>query len=298
MQQGQELLSFDVANSFPKLKKLDDLEKSLKKENKFLQDVSNSWINNDQIEGDFDDINLSPQKIILVKNIISLLKENQTIQKKIFEDKAKLLLKIRQGEDHESDIADEIKSQQKAIIYQQKYLISIEEKLSELQTRIKVIISENENFINQIEKKKEKYQKFKKNIFLNSPISGQVKEINIQNKRLEILPDKKLIAYLFIAYQDQKLIHKNMKLKVMVNNSEQNNNFLLTGQIILIGSDILPPNDAYPFYHLPVQISLETEEMTTKEQEIFLKPGIPVKVELPSPQKKSLLEVLYRNVLW
>ncbi|ACK73372.1 hypothetical protein PCC7424_5019 [Gloeothece citriformis PCC 7424] len=401
IEKGQTLLSFNVINSLTKLKQLETLQNSLKKEIEFYQSVINNSFNRDQQDEAMTHLKLSQEKMALVKSKINLIEEKKRLKDQVVEAKNQVALKLEQLEQLESgnvpnssadslsskqkldqrieqlrndlknaetqqqeekkrldtlknllanhaiseqeyleqeqliqdrqqeinklrleletfeavfepeqtdynkllreknkkELFKQISGQQDQIVLMQKNLVVQEEQSLKIDQEFKKIIGENQTKINNINSQIQLYKKRIKAIDLISPISGKISQINLKQPQiLEIIPENELIAEVFVPYENRQLIKKNQKVEVILDEFDKKQ--WIRGKIVSIGSDILFPNQVYPFYRLPIYISLDKKTIISNHQDITLKPGMRVTAKLTIEEKSTILENFYTNVLF
>jgi HlyD family secretion protein len=186
--------------------------------------------------------------------------------------------------------------------YQAK-ILSQEDQIKEINKNLKVIIAENYDKAQELNKNIKNIKQNIKSEKIYSPIKGQVLEINDspQNQAkketnfITIVPEEKIIAEIFIAYEDIPLIQENTQVEVSLNSVGKADRF--KGTIISVGSDLLPPNQIYPFYRLPAQVSLSTQNLVINNQNLPLQVGMPVEVKIPVPQKRRIIKIIWQKLL-
>lgn len=222
-------------------------------------------------------------------------KQNEINQVKLELQRLELVFQPIQKDSHQQvsqqekpNIIEEISNLQEQIVLNQKTIIEQEERINKNRKKINQYLLENTNKINDLENEIKHYNKKIKYNYLYSPFNGKINKINIKNPdNLQIISEKALIAEVFVPYADYQLIQENLPVEVKIKGKNQN--LKVMGKIMFMGTDILPPNQKYPFYRLPVYVSLQNKELV-------LKSDMAVTIKCPIAQKRTILDVVYKKI--
>lgn len=143
-------------------------------------------------------------------------------------------------------------------------------------------IAEIDNQINQV-KTNIKYEEIK------APSNGTIFElkphtpgfvVTSSEPILKVVPDDALIAKVYITNKDIGFIKEGMDVDVRIDSFPYSEFGDIKGKLIWIGSDVLPPDQIYPYYRFPAKIHLVKQAISVNGRDISLQSGMSVSVNL------------------
>ena len=93
---------------------------------------------------------------------------------------------------------------------------------------------------------------------------------NASQKLLQIVPDDKLIAQVFITNRDIGFVREGMRTDVRIDSFPFSQFGDIKEQLVSIGSHALPPDETYQFYRFPATISLDQQYLDINGRNIYL----------------------------
>lgn len=97
---------------------------------------------------------------------------------------------------------------------------------------------------------------------------------------LKIVPGEDLIAKVDITNSEIGFVHAGMPCEVEVETFPKREFGYLTGEVLFVGSDALPPTEVKPFYSFPAKVSLSKQYLTVRGKDIKLQSGMAVLVNI------------------
>lgn len=150
--------------------------------------------------------------------------------------------------------------------------------IATIDSQLTRIILDNKNQLDQLEAEIEQLEYALENQELRAPVAGKVFNLkvspgyvaNASEPILEIVPDDTLVARVFITNRDIGFVKQRLDDReaepVMVDVRIDSFPFSefgdIDGEIIRIGSDALPPDEANPFYRFPAEIEMESQRLS------------------------------------
>jgi HlyD family secretion protein len=135
---------------------------------------------------------------------------------------------------------------------------------------------------------------------LRAPVSGTVFNLqakspgfvaNPTQKVLEIVPNDKFIADIFITNKDIGFVRKGMKADVRIDSFPFSEFGDIKGELIDIGSDALPPDQNYQFYRFPARISLDKQYLQIKDKKIALQSGMSLSANIKVREERTVMSL-------
>ncbi len=129
---------------------------------------------------------------------------------------------------------------------------------------------------------------------LNAPVSGTVFDLqahtagfvaNSSQPILKIVPDDGLTAKFFITNKDIGFVKEGMNVDVRIDSFPFSEFGDIKGQLVWIGSDVLPPDQIHRFYGFPAKIRLERQSLLINGRVVPLQSGMSVSVNIKVRQR-------------
>ncbi|MFP4007829.1 MAG: HlyD family type I secretion periplasmic adaptor subunit [Spirulinaceae cyanobacterium] len=164
-----------------------------------------------------------------------------------------------------------------------------EKRIAEIDSQLSKAIVENEKQIAEIDSQIQQNQLTLTYQDVRSPVDGMVFDLQPQSKGfvaqssepiLKIVPQNTLVANVFVTNRDIGFVEVGMPVDVRIDSFPFSEFGDIQGEITHIASDVLPPNDVYPFYRFPVEITLENQEIIINNYPIGLQSGMSVNANI------------------
>ncbi len=99
---------------------------------------------------------------------------------------------------------------------------------------------------------------------------------------LKIVPEDALIAKVFITNKDIGFVSNQMQVDVRIDSFPFSEFGDIKGEVVELGSDVLPPDQTHPFYRFPAKIKLKSQFIKSNHKELKLQSGMSVSVNIKS----------------
>lgn len=118
---------------------------------------------------------------------------------------------------------------------------------------------------------------------ITAPISGTVFNLranqpgyvaNTTEPLMEIVPQDALVASIFIPNQDVGFVEIGQKVDVRIDAYSYSEFGDMEGTVTRIGTDALPPDEIYPFYRFPAEVTLEGQQLISNGIPLDLRSGM------------------------
>ena len=168
-------------------------------------------------------------------------------------------------------------------------------------------IVENEKEISNIESQISQTQLQLQYQDLAAPISGTVFDIqvgpgsvaNASEVLLKIVPDSDLIAETYVSNRDIGFVldyyaaaraeGKPLKADIRIDSFPFSEFGDITGEVIFIGSDALPPDEEFNFARFPVRVKLETQYLPLGKRQIDLQSGMSLSANIKLREDRRVI---------
>jgi multidrug efflux pump subunit AcrA (membrane-fusion protein) len=110
---------------------------------------------------------------------------------------------------------------------------------------------------------------------------------------LKIVPTEELIAKVDITNRDIGFIHLGLGCQVEVASFPAREYGRIEGTLFFIGSDVLPPTQAKPFYSFPAKIELSRQNLTVRGVAVPLQSGMAVSANIKIRNRRVINLFLY-----
>jgi hemolysin D len=91
---------------------------------------------------------------------------------------------------------------------------------------------------------------------------------------VKIVPQDSLVAKVFISNKDIGFVKLGMEVSVKLDSFPSQEFGDVKGELVWIGSDALPPEQARPYYHFPAKVRLKKTTLRIGGQEMTLQSGM------------------------
>lgn len=144
---------------------------------------------------------------------------------------------------------------------------------------------------------------------LDAPISGTVFDLqvgpgsvaNASEVLLKLVPDSDLIAEVYVSnrdigfvldrYADARAEGEPLNVDVRIDSFPFSEFGDITGEVVFIGSDALPPDEIYNFARFPVRVRLETQYLPLGERQIDLQSGMSLSANIKLDEDRRVINL-------
>jgi hemolysin D len=135
---------------------------------------------------------------------------------------------------------------------------------------------------------------------VRAPVAGTVFDLQAKNagfvanasqKLLQIVPDDKFIAEVFITNRDIGFVREGMRTDVRIDSFPFSQFGDIKGQLVSIGSDALPPDETYRFYRFPASISLDKQYLDINGRKISLQSGMSIVANIKVREERTVMSL-------
>lgn len=172
-----------------------------------------------------------------------------------------------------------------------------EQQIAQIDSQLAKVIVENEKQIEEIDSQLEQTELTLRYQVLESPVNGTVFDLqtsapgyvaNTSEPIMKIVPEDSLVARVFVTNQDIGFIKVGMPVDVRIDSFPYSEFGDIKGEVLRIGSDALPPDEIYPFYRFPVEISMDRQVINANGTDIVLQSGMSVSTNIRVRQRRVI----------
>ncbi|GAB4543085.1 MAG: HlyD family type I secretion periplasmic adaptor subunit [Pleurocapsa sp.] len=171
-----------------------------------------------------------------------------------------------------------------------------QQKIAEIDTQLGKQTVENKKRIAEIESQITQLEQSLKYHQLKANTSGQVFDLkaypgSVTGKGeivLEVVPNAPLVAEVYLTNQDRGFVKEGMEVDVRIDAFDFSEFGDIKGKLIAIGADVLEPDAIHNYYRFPAKIQLEQQHINIKGQQITLKSGMSVSVNIKERKRKVI----------
>ena len=171
-----------------------------------------------------------------------------------------------------------------------------QQRIAEIDSQISRVVRQNEQRIQEIDSQLIKAQSTFDYQELRAPVSGVVFDLqaspesvaNTSEAILKIVPEEGLVARVFITNKDIGFVEKGMDVDVRIDSFPYSEFKDIKGKVIRVGSDALPPDELYPYYRFPVEVSLDQQVLNIRDKEILLQSGMSVTTNIKIRERRVI----------
>jgi hemolysin D len=135
---------------------------------------------------------------------------------------------------------------------------------------------------------------------LHAPVAGTIFDLKAKNpgfvanasqEVLQIVPEDKYIAEVFITNKDIGFVREGMQVDVRIDSFPFSQFGDIKGQVMSIGSDALPPDETYKFYRFPATISLDKQYLDVQGRNISLQSGMSIVANIKVREERTVMSL-------
>ncbi len=174
------------------------------------------------------------------------------------------------------------------------------QRIADIDSQFMKIVLDNEQNLADINSKISQAQLNYKYQELHAPVSGTVFDLQAKNpgyvanptqKLLQIVPNDKYIAEVFITNRDIGFVKKGMKVDVRIDSFPFSEFGDIKGELAGIGSDALPPDETHKFYRFPAKVSLNKQSLNMKGRNISLQSGMSISANIKVREERTVMSL-------
>ncbi|TAE61749.1 MAG: HlyD family efflux transporter periplasmic adaptor subunit [Nostocales cyanobacterium] len=246
---------------------------------------------------------LDKLKILAVEGGISQLQylnQQQQVQtlraeiEQLQEEEKRLELDIQKGQ---QQVTNTFAVTDKNVLDQ---IAANKQRIAEIDSQFMRIVLENEQRLADINSKISQSQLNIKYQEVRAPVSGVVFDLQAKNagfvanptqKLLQIVPNDKYIADVFITNRDIGFVREGMKVDVRIDSFPFSQFGDIKGKVINVGSDALPPDQTHQFYRFPARISLDQQNIVAQGRTIPLQSGMSITANIKVREERTVMDL-------
>jgi HlyD family secretion protein len=173
-------------------------------------------------------------------------------------------------------------------------------RIAEIDSQFMRIILENEQRLADVNSRIAQTQLNVKYQELRAPVSGIVFDLQAKNpgfvanptqKLLQIVPNDKYVAEVFITNRDIGFVREGMKVDVRIDSFPFSEFGDIKGKVINIGSDALPPDQINQFYRFPARVSLDSQTINAQGRSIPIQSGMSITANIKVREERTVMSL-------
>jgi len=172
--------------------------------------------------------------------------------------------------------------------------------IAQIDSQFMKVVLENEQRLADVNSKISQTQLNVKYQELRAPVGGTIFDLQAKNpgyvanttqKLLQIVPNDNYIAEVFITNKDIGFVRKGMKVDVRIDSFPYSEFGDIKGEVIGVGSDALPPDEAHQFYRFPAKINLDRQSLLIKGKNVFLQSGMSISANIKVREERTVMSL-------
>jgi HlyD family secretion protein len=174
------------------------------------------------------------------------------------------------------------------------------QRIADVDSQFMKIVLENDQRLADINSKISQAQQNLRYQKLRAPVSGVIFDLQAKNpgfvanatqKLLQIVPNEKFIADVFITNKDIGFVQKGMKADVRIDSFPFSEFGDIKGQLIEVGSDALPPDENHKFYRFPARIALDNQSLDLNGKQLSLQSGMSITANIKVREERTVMSL-------
>ncbi|MBD2438175.1 HlyD family efflux transporter periplasmic adaptor subunit [Nostoc sp. FACHB-110] len=174
------------------------------------------------------------------------------------------------------------------------------QRIADIDSQFMKNVLENEQKISDISSKISQAQQNLRYQELRAPVSGTVFDLQAKNqgfvanttqKLLQIVPNEKYIAEVFITNKDIGFVREGMKADVRIDSFPFSEFGDIKGELISVGSDALPPDETHKFYRFPARIALDKQSLELNGKQLSLQSGMSITANIKVREERTVMSL-------
>ncbi|MBW4448221.1 MAG: HlyD family secretion protein [Spirirestis rafaelensis WJT71-NPBG6] len=174
-----------------------------------------------------------------------------------------------------------------------------DKKIAEIDSQLSRARLENQKKIDEIDAQISKAKLSLEYQELRAPADGVVFNLqahsagfvaNSTQPILTVVPNENLVANVFLTNKDIGFVRDGMEASINIESFPESEFGSVTGKLIWVGSDALPPTQERPFYNFPAKIKLESKSLSVNGKKLPLQSGMAVNCSI-KVRKRTVLSI-------
>ncbi|MEH2200254.1 HlyD family efflux transporter periplasmic adaptor subunit [Nostoc sp.] len=174
------------------------------------------------------------------------------------------------------------------------------QRIAAIDSQFMKVILDNEQRLADVNSKISQSQLNVKYQELRAPVAGTVFDLQAKNpgfvatpttKLLQIVPNEKYIAEVFITNKDIGFVRKGMKVDIRIDSFPYSEFGDIKGEVMGIGSDALPPDQTHQFYRFPAKLHLDKQSLVIKGKNVNLQSGMSISANIKVREERTVLSL-------
>jgi HlyD family secretion protein len=176
-----------------------------------------------------------------------------------------------------------------------------DKQIAEIDSQLTKIIVDNDKRIAQLNSDISRTEVTLQYQEVRAPVSGTVFDLQAgpgyvtpptqTEPMLKIVPDETLVAEVYVTNQDIGFVELGQKTDVRIDSFSYTEFGDIKGEVKLIGTDALPPDEIERFYRFPVRVSLDKQYLTSGDKQLKLQSGMSVNVNIKVRENRTVLSL-------
>ncbi|TVP64236.1 MAG: HlyD family efflux transporter periplasmic adaptor subunit [Nodularia sp. (in: Bacteria)] len=231
---------------------------------------------------------------------LQYLNQQQQVQTLSFEiaqldeEQQRLQLTIEQGQ---QELENTVAASGKNVL---EKIADNKKRIAEIDSQFMRIVLSNQQTLADINSKISQAQLNFEYQELRAPVAGTIFDLQAKNpgfvanasqQVLQIVPDDKYIAEVFITNKDIGFVRSGMQTDVRIDSFPFSQFGDIKGQVMSIGSDALPPDETYRFYRFPATISLDKQYLDAQGRNISLQSGMSIVANIKVREERTVMSL-------
>lgn len=157
------------------------------------------------------------------------------------------------------------------------------QRIEDIDSQLAQRIIENDQRLEELESQRVQLRTSQTQQAITAPISGTVFNLranqagyvaNTTEPLMEIVPQDDLVARIFIPNQDVGFVEVGQKVDVRIDAYSYSEFGDMEGTVTRIGTDALPPDEIYPYYRFPAEVTLSGQQLISNGIPLDLRSGM------------------------
>jgi len=171
------------------------------------------------------------------------------------------------------------------------------QRIADIDSQLSQRILDNNQRLAELRSQKVQLEQNINNQALTAPVTGTVFNLkanrpgyvaNSTEPLMEIVPEDALVARIFIPNKDIGFIKVGQKVDVRIDAFSYNEFGDIEGTITSIATDALPPDELFPFFRFPAEVTLDTQEMMAEGVPLQLRSGMSLNANIKLRKRRII----------
>ncbi|QLE59591.1 HlyD family type I secretion periplasmic adaptor subunit [Nostoc sp. TCL26-01] len=170
-------------------------------------------------------------------------------------------------------------------------------RIAEIDSQLTKALVENNKKVAEIDSQVSQTQMNLKYQEIVAPVAGTIFEMKAHTRGfvvtssepiLKVVPNNALIAKVYITNKDIGFVRTGMSVDVRIDSFPFSEFGDLKGKLVWVGSDVLPPDQIYPFYRFPAKVQLDRQQLMVSKRNMGLQSGMGVSANIKIRERKVI----------